>query len=157
MSGKLIGSLIVLVSLIFGAAVYWSQEYAYYSPVAADTAQVTLVPFATGKPEPIAVSGFEGIDGSSSPIRYRACFTTALSIPTLTETFGPYPAATPLNAPRWFGCFDAQAIGAALESGEALAFLAQRNVSDGVDRVVAVFADGRAYAWQQPNEKYQDQ
>ncbi len=34
----------------------------------------------------------------------------------------------PLNAPGWFDCFDADAIGEALETGEALAFLGSRDI-----------------------------
>ena len=56
----------------------------------------------------------------------------------------------PLNAPTWFDCFDAEKIGDALETGEAIAFLASR-IAPQIDRVVAVFADGRAYAWHQVN------
>jgi hypothetical protein len=69
----------------------------------------------------------------------------------LTETYVAYPKAEPLNAPSWFSCFDAAAIGAALEKGEALAFLSQSDILPQVDRVVAVFPDGRAYAWHQLN------
>lgn len=156
MSGKLIGGFIVLVALVFGAVVYWTQEYAYYTPVAVDAAEVTLVNLATGQPEPMAMSGFEGTDSDSSPIRYRACFQAGQSLATLTETFELYEEATPLNAPRWFDCFDASEIGEALERGDAVAFLSQKNIHDGVDRVVAVFPDGRAFAWHQLNEKYQD-
>ncbi len=54
-----------------------------------------------------------------------------------------------MTAPGWFDCFDANAIGEALERGEALAFLSQAEIAVGVDRVVAVFPDGRAYAWHQ--------
>jgi hypothetical protein len=67
----------------------------------------------------------------------------------LTETYRAYQGATPLNAPSWFDCFDATEIGAALENGQALAFLSQSNIAPDVDRVVAVFADGRAFAWHQ--------
>ncbi|MBS0563510.1 MAG: histidine kinase, partial [Proteobacteria bacterium] len=35
---------------------------------------------------------------------------------------------------------------------KAVAFLSDENIHPGVDRVVAVYADGRAYAWQQLNE-----
>jgi hypothetical protein len=63
----------------------------------------------------------------------------------------PYPEATPLIAPDWFDCFDAPAIGAALEAGEAQAILSQPEVRPGADRVIAVFPDGRAYAWHQWN------
>ncbi len=156
MPGKYIGGLIVLISLIFGAVVYWTQEYAYYTPVAADAAEVTLVNVATGAPEPMAISGFEGTDSDSSPIRYRACFHAEQSLATLTETFQIYNDPTPLIAPRWFDCFDANAIGEALENGEAVGFLSQKDIHDGVDRVVAVFPDGRAFAWNQLNDTYQD-
>ena len=40
-------------------------------------------------------------------------------------------------------------IGEALEKGEAIAFLSQANIAPQIDRVVAVFPDGRAYAWHQ--------
>ena len=41
----------------------------------------------------------------------------------LTETYKTYEGAVPLIAPSWFDCFDATAIGEALEKGEAIAFL----------------------------------
>jgi hypothetical protein len=71
----------------------------------------------------------------------------------LTETYRMYERAEPLVAPRGFDCFDAEAIGRALETGEALAFLSEPDIHLGVDRVVAVFGDGRAFAWQQLNGK----
>ena len=74
----------------------------------------------------------------------------------LTETFVPYEEATPLTAPGWFDCFDAVQIGADIEQGNALAFLGERNIKDGVDRVVAIYPDGRGFAWHQLNEKYQE-
>lgn len=154
MNGKIVGSFIVITALIFGAVVYYTQEYAFYDKVAGEQAAVTLTNIATGTPEPILVENFEGIDGSSSPIRYRSCFTAQMSFAAITETYAPYEGATPLIGPKWFDCFDANAIGAALEAGEAFAFLGQKNIHDGVDRVVAIFPDGRAYAWNQLNEKY---
>ncbi len=156
MNGKIVGSFVVLTALIAGVAIYWLQLYAFYDEVAADDAAITLVNVATGQPEPIVISDFEGIDATSSPLRYRACFETGQSLATLTETYAAYPEAAPLTGPGWFGCYDAVTIGEALERGEALAFLGQRNISDGVDLVVAVFPDGRAFAWRQLNEKYQD-
>jgi len=155
-SGKIVGSFIVITALIAGVAIYWLQVYAFYDEVSADVADLSLVNIATGQTEPIMVSDFEGIDGSSSPIRYRACFTSRMSLPALTETYQVYDDPTPLTAPGWFDCFDAEAIGTALEAGDAFAFLGQKNIQDGVDRVVAVFPDGRAFAWNQLNEKYSE-
>ena len=107
-------------------------------------------------PEAIVVENIEGIDADSSPLRFRACFTTPLTQATLTETYQLYDRPTPLTAPGWFDCFDADAIGEALERGEALAFLSQANIARGVDRVVAVFPDGRAFAWHQLNDTYKE-
>ena len=74
----------------------------------------------------------------------------------LTETYKVYDAAQPLVAPGWFDCFDAVEIGTALERGEALAFLSQSSVATDIDRVVAVFPDGRAFAWHQLNPAAED-
>ena len=43
------------------------------------------------------------------------------------------------------------ALAGQLKRESYLAFLSQANVHADVDRVVAVFADGRAYAWNQMN------
>lgn len=151
-TGRLAVGFIVVASLIYGAGFWYTAERAYYEPVAfAPGAEVRLVPLSSGQPEAIVVGAIEGIDAESSPIKFRACFTTPLSLAMLSETYTPYPAAEPLVAPREFDCFDAKAIALALESGEALAFLSEPNIHPGVDRVVAVFADGRAFAWQQLN------
>ncbi|MGH1367513.1 MAG: DUF6446 family protein [Maritimibacter sp.] len=156
MSGKLIGIFIVIISLIAGIAIYWLQVFAFYDEVRAEAVSMTLVNMTTGEAEALVVDEFQGIDGSSSPIRFRACFTTPMSDVTLSETYEPYHEATPLIAPGWFECFDAVEIGEAIEAGEALAFLSAKDITDGVDRVIAVFPDGRAFAWHQLNEKYQD-
>ena len=152
MSGKLVGSFILLVAAIAGAAMYYLQVYAYYDEVSAHGSEdVLLTSYVTGLPEPILYKDFQAIDATSSPIRYRACFTVENSIPMLTETYEPYENAEPLTAPGWFDCFDAREIGAALESGDALAFLGTFNVEYGIDRVVAVMPDGRGFAWHQIN------
>jgi hypothetical protein len=152
MIGKILVSVIVLSSAIVGAAVWYLQVYAFYEPVSfTPGAEITLTTIASGQPEPILAEDITGIDADSSPLRFRACFTTPLTQAMLSETYVAYPGATPLVAPGWFDCFDATAIGTALERGEALAFLSQANIHTDVDRVVAVFADGRAFAWNQLN------
>ncbi len=151
--GKIAAGFIVIASLIGGAFLYYTQVYAYYQPVAFQPgAEIMLTPVESDVPEPILAEGVTGIDGDSSPIRFRACFTTPMTLAMLSETYRIYDRAEPLNAPGWFDCFDAPAIGAALEKGEAVAFLSQANIHPGVDRVVAVFPDGRAYAWHQLND-----
>lgn len=144
--------LIVMMLLIGAAAgglLYYQQVYAYYEEVDADVVELTSV--STGAPEPIVVSDFTGIDATSSPLRYRACFTMSLSLATLNETFVIVDGAEPRVAPPWFDCFDAAQIGADLQT-EAIAFMGVENITYGIDRIVAIYPDGRGYAWHQINE-----
>jgi hypothetical protein len=157
MGGKLVGVLVVGFALIFGAVVYYTQVYAYYDEVPSESVTVRLTPLdGAGAAEPILVTGLTAIDGKSSPLRFRACFETPESLSLLTESYQIHDAAVPLNAPGWFDCFDATSIGAALDSGAAIAFMGEAEIADGVDRIVAVFEDGRAFAWHQLNDKYAD-
>lgn len=152
MNGRVVAGGIVVSALLAGAAIYWLQIYAFYEPVAFTPGEeIRLTPIIGEEPEVIVVNDVTGIDADSSPLRFRACFTTPLTQAMLTETYRVYDEATPLVAPGWFDCFDAGQIDAALKTGEAIAFLSEAEVADGVDRVVAVFADGRGYAWHQLN------
>lgn len=151
-AGRVVAGGLVMLGVLAGAAMWWLQEYAFYEPVAfSPGAEILLTPITGDTPEAIVADNVDGIDADSSPLRFRACFTTPLSQAMLTETYRIYEDPTPLNAPSWFDCFDAAAIGAALETGEALAFLSEAEIRPGVDRVVAVFPDGRAFAWHQLN------
>lgn len=153
MTGKILGVLILVTALVAGAAMYYLQVYHFYDEVAATgTDDVQMVSLVSGEPEPVLYDGFRAIDATSSPIRYRACFTTTMSTAMLTETYVLYDTPEPLTAPDWFGCFDAEALGAQLEDGTALAFLGERDVQYGIDRIVAVADDGRGYVWHQIND-----
>ena len=155
MQGKLVAGFIVVTALVAGAAMYYLQVYAYYGPVEAGSpaAQIRLQPLDGTLAEPMLMtSEFEGIDADSSPLRFRGCFLTPMTLPMLTENYRIYDHPTPLNAPSWFSCFNADQIGEDLETGKAVAFLSEENIHPGVDRVVAVYPDGRAFAWHQLNE-----
>jgi hypothetical protein len=155
--GRFAAGFLVVIAAIGGAAMWYLQVYAFYEPVAFQPGEeIRLTPIVGTLPEPILAEDVSGIDSESSPIRFRACFTTPLSLAMLTETYVAYEGAEPLMAPGWFDCFDAQAIGTALERGEALAFLSEAGIHPGVDRVVAVFPDGRAFAWHQLNDSPED-
>jgi hypothetical protein len=153
MNGKLLGTLIMGTALFAGIAIYYLQVYGYYDEVNLETVDLRLTSVVSGKPEPVLVDNVRAIDADSSPLRFRACYTMPNSIAMLTETFVIYDNAVPLTAPGWFDCFDAKEIGDALGQHRAIAFLAQKNIHDGIDRVVAVFDDGRAYAWHQINDE----
>ena len=153
MNGKVIGSILIATGVLGGAGVYYLQEYGFYETIEAtsdDMVQMTSI--TSNAPESILFSDFQAIDADSSPIRYRACFTTPMSLAMMTETYALYDDAEPLNAPGWFDCFNAEEIGEALLNGDALAFMGTSNVIYGIDRIVAVHTDGRGFVWHQINE-----
>lgn len=152
MSGRIVGLIIMISALIAGGALYYLQVYGFYEEVSAEVTEVRLMPYTSETPVPILAENIEAIDADSSPIRFRACFTTPSSLPMLTETYVGLDRATPRNAPEWFDCFDAAEIGAALADGTALAFLSEKNIAFGVDRIVAITEDGRGYIWHELND-----
>ena len=149
-SGKFVSGGIVAVTAAFGIGVYYAQVYGYYETFS--QGDVSLTSLESGQSERIPVTTFEGIDADSSPIRYRACFTTTLSTALLTETFTTLDKSEPRNAPDWFECFDANQIGEDLEASLATAYMGQANYEFGIDRIVAIYDDGRGFVWHQIND-----
>ena len=153
MLGKVLAIILGLSALVAGGAMYYLQVYGFYEEVAPQPGRdVVLLPLDGSEPRPIAYDDFQAIDADSSPIRYRACFTTDLTRQDLAAEFSPSKQTVPRNAPGWFDCFDAPAIAAELEAGTALAFLGGKNVHYGVDRIVVVTEDGRGYVWHELND-----
>jgi len=149
---------ILIPAILGGAFMYWNLLYAGYAELTADeVGEIQLISVVSGLPEAILSENVKGIDTVkegvrlSGPVSFRACFTTPSSLAMLTDSYVIQENAVPLNAPSWFECFNAQDIGAALESGEAIPFVSQKNISFGVDRVVAVLPDGRGFVWHQLN------
>jgi hypothetical protein len=147
-SGRWLVLGIIGVTAIFAAAQWWFQTRAYYAPIESADLFVTTL---TGEVLTLTPETFEGIDADTSPLRFRVCVTLDEAGLAAAGQGAPVEEPTPLTAPGWFDCFDAAAIGAALEAGEAEAVLGERNARAGVDRVFAVFPDGRVYGWHQLN------
>ena len=150
MTGRIMGVAILISALVAGIGMYYLQVYGFYEKVTEQDVQ--LVSLTTDQPETIVFDDFQAIDAESSPIRYRACFTTPQSLAYYTETYVLAPDMDPRNAPGWFDCFDAAAIAAELQAGTALTFLGGKNVAFGVDRIVAITQDGRGYVWHELND-----
>ena len=153
MSGRLVGIILILCAAVAGGGLYYLQIYGFYKDVAAtDGPDVLLVETASNERHPIAYDAFRAVDADSSPIRFRACFTTTEPLEALSANYTDAGAVTPRNAPGWFDCFDARAIAEELDAGTARAFLGQKNVHYGVDRIVAITADGNGYIWHELND-----
>ncbi|MEQ3626495.1 MAG: DUF6446 family protein [Celeribacter sp.] len=155
MSGKLGGRIaaggIVAAALTMGAALYYFQVYYYYEDVPAEAVSVALTPQTGGAPVTIATGDVSAIDADSSPLRYRACFSTNVPLKQLRESYAAYENATPLVSPGWFDCYDADEIATALDDGRAQAFLGEADIRYGIDMVVVVAEDGQGWAWHQIN------
>ena len=149
-SGKVVSLGIVGITAAFAVGVYYAQVYGFYTN--ANVQEIELTSFVSGEPERILADNIQAIDAESSPIRFRACFDTPLSTAMLTETFVSLDRAEPRNAPDWFSCFDAAQIGEDLATGAATAFMGHENFEYGIDRIVAIYPDGRGYVWHQIND-----
>ncbi|WP_171178743.1 DUF6446 family protein [Ruegeria sp. HKCCD8929] len=148
MTGRLLVIVLLACATAAGVAMYYLQIYGFYYEVTAQPGRdVQLLPKDADAPEPIEYSAFQAIDADSSPIRYRACFETGLSLDALSATYMAADDPEPLIAPGWFDCYDGVALGEALKAGTARAYLGTKNIHYGVDRIVAVTEDGRGYVW----------
>lgn len=111
--------------------------------------EMTLVPAGGGAPEPIIADDLQLVAEGSG---IWACFRVGHSIPMLTETYEVADVAIPRDPAKTMPCFNAQDIARDMSSGAALPFYGARGVTPGVDRVVAIYDDGRAFAWHQRTE-----
>ena len=146
----------MFIALTAGAVLYFLQVNSFYNEVATNDATIKLTSIVSGKPEEIIADDFEGLDNPSSPIQFRGCFTTPMSQSMLTETYVPYDKAVPQVGPGWLTCYNVKTIRADMQAGKALAFLGQENIADGIDRVVIIYSDGRAYVGHQRNKRSAD-
>lgn len=150
MNGKLVGLALILSAAAAGGGIWYAQEYGYYSEIEPGAPASVIRIEQDEQLTELQISGFRGIDADSSPLRWRACFRLEGELPAGAETF---EGATPLIGPNWFDCFDAAQIGADLETGSARAVLSQSEIHQDVDRILAIYPDGRGYGWHQYNDK----
>ena len=153
MSGRILVIILVASAAIAGAAMYYLQVYAFFIRLPADTEIRITAPGAI-MALPVTITAFEGVDADSSPLRFRACFRLA-DVRAL-DAAQPVADPQPLVGPRWFSCYDAGEVSDALATGQARAVLSEREIARGVDRIIAVWPDGRAVAWHQLNGTLED-
>ena len=134
----------LLFALLFGAALWYFQVYAWYT-------EVTGLPTLRVQDREIAVTDYTGIDSAASGLKRRGCFGAD---PGAFTAFEPMDNPTPLKAPGWFACFDYVALTLDLQAGKAKAFLAVENEKAGIDRVIAIYPDGRGFEWRQLNGQF---
>jgi hypothetical protein len=150
MNGKAIGIFLVVLGLIAGAAMYWLQVYAYYDEVrlASDGGNVVVrATKADGTVQDLQVSEFHGIDSESSPIRFRACFLTSAT----QNGLALWPQGDAARRAGLVRLLRRRRHRRRPRGGARVAVLGQQNIVYGIDRVLALYPDGRAFAWHQIN------
>lgn len=140
-SGTLIGVGFGLVALIAGVAIFALDGVVYYHRAPAlDEIEIGGQSFA--------VSGYDGLENETLPLRLRGCFR--LADPDAALVAGDAaPGAEPFGAPFWFECWDAARIDADLKRGAARAVVAE-TLTQGefvFERVVVIYPSGEAYQW----------
>jgi hypothetical protein len=146
MNGKIFVGSLLLFTICFSAVLYYFQVFAFYK-------RVDFLPSITVLGKDISIEKYQGIDSATSGLKLRGCFT--IDPKELLGTPKPFKA-TPLSSPFWFRCFDNRQLQIAIDSGEAKAYLVAENEKDGIDRIVAVYSDGKAFQWRQLNSKFLD-
>ena len=134
--------------MIFTLLLFYFQNFAYYERL--EVKNRLLI-----EKQMIEVTNYYGIDASSSGLKLRECFTVSdefFDVKNLTI----YQKPTPLNAPFWFTCFNAESITKDLNANKAVAFLSKKEEFDGIDKVIALYPDGTGFQWRQLNDKYTD-
>ena len=131
-----------------GAGIWYAQTYAFYEELDPSTVDLTVV--VDGQQARLSATDIRAIDADSAPHRWRVCATLDTPLP---EGAQQYEGATPTYGPGWFDCFDADQVGHDLESGAATAYLGQSEIHPDIDRIFAVYPDGRIYGWHQINDK----
>ena len=144
MNGKRFIFLFLCGVVVFTAALFYFQNFAYYNST--DVRQNFF--FGNKRYE---ISNYQGINSESSALKLRECFV----IDNLENIdLSKYEKPTPLTAPFWFKCFNAERITRDLWDGKASAFLLKKEEFDGIDNVIAIYPDGKSYRWRQLNSKY---
>ena len=110
---------------------------------------INLTPITGGAVEPALIKGQPVVAFSTDAKFYYACFQTSMSFGFLTETYVISDDATPAKPLGEMACYDQQKIAMDVASGEALSLVGERNIIEGIDRIIAVYPDGRAFAWHQ--------
>ncbi len=113
---------------------------------------IRLLPLIGQGPEPVATGPLQA-KTSADPLAFHGCFTMEQSFGLLTETYETAEPAEPVAVNGGLSCFDAAQLREDLDIGYAVAFWGERDIAPGVDRVVAVYDDGRAFVWHQKQQK----
>ena len=145
--GKFAVVALLASGLVGGVGLWWTQTHQYWDT---DPEAVIQVTDTGGAVTTFELRFLQAIRSASSPLGFRACFETTAR-PDLPNTLIVVEKPEPTVPPGWFDCFAPRAIADSIRAGEATAYIGVKNIAYGVDRIVAIYPDGRGYAWHELN------
>ena len=148
MNGRSLIFVFTAFLIVFTILLFYFQNFAYYERLEAKNKLLIAKKI-------VEVTNYNGIDASSSGLKLRECFRIS-DVYFDNSNLTIYQNPTPLNAPFWFECFNAEAISKDLNANKAVAFLSKKEEFDGIDKVIALYPDGTGFQWRQLNDKYTD-
>ena len=149
MNGRLLIFGFTAFIFIFTLLLFYFQNFAYYKTLQVKNRMLI-------EKKIVEVKNYNGIDASSSGLKLRECFRIE-DVHFDSTNLTVYKNPTPLNAPFWFECFNAESIAKDLKTNKAVAFLSKKEEFDGIDNVIAIYPDGRSYRWRQLHTKYTEE
>ena len=149
MKGNTFVIMLLTFALIFGVTLWYFQNYAYYEKN--DINEIKVTSIKTGFEVDVELDEMKSINSVTSPLKFRSCLKISSAALKKMDDYLIYQNGTPLRAPSWFKCFNVKNITNDLQSGKAVAYLSKANIEYGIDRVLAIYPGGLAYAWHQIN------
>lgn len=129
---------LIAAALVLVGAGWWFYGHVGFKP--------TLEHEVTIAGQVYEVDRWIGASAPRAPEKTRACFRIQREIVAPPEL---EPRPTP--GPDWLRCFSVEFLREALASGDAVAYVAERDDPEGWNRVIAILPGNRAYMWHQPN------
>ena len=80
---------------------------------------------------------------------YNSCFNVASNMDQLLSTYVQSKNPMPSKPLGKMSCFNFDQLEQDIKTGVATSFIGEENIIDGIDRIVAIYSDGRALAWHQ--------
>ena len=80
---------------------------------------------------------------------YNSCFNVITTIDQLSSKYVKSNNPAPSKPLGNMACYNYDQLKEDIKSGVANSFIGEENIINGIDRIIAVYSDGRAYAWHQ--------
>jgi hypothetical protein len=80
---------------------------------------------------------------------YNSCFNVITTIDQLSSKYVKSNNPAPSKPLGNMACYNYDQLKEDIKSGVAYSFIGEENIINGIDRIIAVYSDGRAYAWHQ--------